>query len=490
MALASVVRKPSGIKVFISHSTDDAEWAKEVVERLDTGIGIKKKQILCTSLAETKLRPGGSVADELRHNLEDCSVVIGLLTPGSVDSDYLLMELGAAWGLRKTCCLLLRDVEPERVPGPFKSIVVVGWDDPDAMSRLLKTVKDSIECYETRPRGRLKTAWAFGLLAAMAAGGASFADRHFSDASYRVHLLTGTPGGLFEKLGNWVNETMTAQGDAAPVVETTHGSVDNCKRIEGPDGNTVALAWTSQQCGATSTHQSRKARVVAALYPEVLQFLVQKSVDIPGELPDLRGKKVYLGNALSGTRESAEKLLSQAGYEEDEVKKLIEDNQCLSEKKFDEAGILLQSGDIDAAFFGTGLNASAVTTALEKGTVRLVSLPPDLIDRIITSEKGKSESTLHERFASLENDPLRKQANFRNPYGLTAAGYRPKDGNRENSSSIRSPRTRYSWLLNLSIRNSSNGFWILYMTPTTTSRSSKWVSPQHIWTIDRSSMRG
>src|SRR5262245_27537238 len=81
------------------------------------------KAIRCTSVPGHKLAPGDVSDEVLRDNLEQCAVVIGLLTDESLKSGYVIMELGAAWGLKKrTCALLARGVEFERMPGPLARV--------------------------------------------------------------------------------------------------------------------------------------------------------------------------------------------------------------------------------------------------------------------------------------------------------------------------------------------------------------------------------
>jgi len=434
-------RNQTRIQVFVCHSRQDADLAAKVVELLISGIDISNDAIRCTSVPENELDLGDPVPDELRRNLQECSVVIALLTPASLASHYVLMELGATWGLDKTACLLLaRGLTLEHLPGPLNFRHALQLGDRHAMPRLLKRVASSTGlCLRAnRPeasaghaglteqairlprwRPRLRRALPSGLLAALAAGIFAYAVWSSSHAPYSIHLLTGNAGGRFYELGTWLKDKMEAQGDAAPSLETTGGSVDNCDRIEQSEANAVALAWTSRQCGETREHPERKARVVAVLYPEVLHFLVHKDADTPGSLPDLRSKKVYFGNERSGTRSSAKLLLSKAGYEDTEIETLVSSNCKISELSFDVAAKLLQRGELGAAFFGTGLGATAVHVALEKGSVRLVALPLDLIQRM-TLDKTAS----HFEYASLEKDEQLKAAYEPNSYRLSSAGYR------------------------------------------------------------------
>ncbi len=109
------------IKLFVSHSSEDEVLAKAFVDCLEGCLVVPGNTIRCTSVVGYKLDPGDDSADVLRENLEYCSMVIGLLTEKSLKSGYVVMELGAAWGLRKiTSAVLAPGVDYSRIPGPLR----------------------------------------------------------------------------------------------------------------------------------------------------------------------------------------------------------------------------------------------------------------------------------------------------------------------------------------------------------------------------------
>ncbi len=108
------------IKIFVSHAAKDVEFAKALVNCLESCLEIPDKTIRCTSVPGYKLAPGDVSDDVLRDNLAQCLVVIGLLTETSLLSGYVIMELGAAWGLKKTTSAILAPgVNFDRIPGPL-----------------------------------------------------------------------------------------------------------------------------------------------------------------------------------------------------------------------------------------------------------------------------------------------------------------------------------------------------------------------------------
>ena len=109
------------IKVFVSHSSDDTELAALVVQLLSTELGLRSQHIRCTSVDGYRL-PGGADADEqLRDEALAAECLIGVLSPQSLASTYVLFELGARWGARRHLIpLLAPGIKPDSSRGSFE----------------------------------------------------------------------------------------------------------------------------------------------------------------------------------------------------------------------------------------------------------------------------------------------------------------------------------------------------------------------------------
>ncbi len=130
--------------IFISHSSKDRPLAKALVDCLEACLDLPEDAIRCTSVAGYSLAPGDAADEVLRDNLERCRVVIGLLTEESLKSMYVIMELGAAWGLRKTVCGVLADnVDFGRIPGPMSRLQAIKASDEAGVHSLLDAVASS-----------------------------------------------------------------------------------------------------------------------------------------------------------------------------------------------------------------------------------------------------------------------------------------------------------------------------------------------------------
>lgn len=109
-------------RIFISHSHLDEEIAKKLVEYLLAALTIENDEIRCTSVAGYKLPPGTNIEDHLRNDINGDIALIGLLTKHGLRSQWVLFELGAAWGGEKQIISILgpglKDVD---LPGPLKN---------------------------------------------------------------------------------------------------------------------------------------------------------------------------------------------------------------------------------------------------------------------------------------------------------------------------------------------------------------------------------
>lgn len=95
------------IKVFISHSSSDVEIAKGLIDLLQKALHLSSNKIRCTSVDGFRISAGASIDDTLRAEVHDSVVLIGLVTPHSLASAYVIFELGARWGAGRLMIPLL-----------------------------------------------------------------------------------------------------------------------------------------------------------------------------------------------------------------------------------------------------------------------------------------------------------------------------------------------------------------------------------------------
>ncbi len=89
------------LAIFISHAAIDKKLAESLIELLRASIrGLSEDDIRCTSVAGYGFEAGVETDARLRTEVNSSVAFIGLITPSSIQSAYVLFELGARWGAR------------------------------------------------------------------------------------------------------------------------------------------------------------------------------------------------------------------------------------------------------------------------------------------------------------------------------------------------------------------------------------------------------
>ena len=108
------------IKLFISHSSKDEVVAEQFVELLRAALHLRADEIRCTSVDGYRLPGGAHTEEQLRREVMEAAVCIGLISSASLDSLYVAFELGARWGANRPLIpLLAPGVEPGILRGPL-----------------------------------------------------------------------------------------------------------------------------------------------------------------------------------------------------------------------------------------------------------------------------------------------------------------------------------------------------------------------------------
>ena len=114
---------PTSMKVFISHSSIDVDVARLLVELLRKALNLKSQEIRCTSVDGYRMPGGASVDETLRVEVHDAELLIGIVTPASLKSAYVMFELGARWGAGKRMIpLLASGATPNHLGGPLAGL--------------------------------------------------------------------------------------------------------------------------------------------------------------------------------------------------------------------------------------------------------------------------------------------------------------------------------------------------------------------------------
>ncbi|CAH0537639.1 hypothetical protein VMF7928_01212 [Vibrio marisflavi CECT 7928] len=188
---------------------------------------------------------------------------------------------------------------------------------------------------------------------------------------------TGSQSGTYYPLGGML---ATVWSDNIPDfdmrAEVTAASVENVIKV-ALHKQLVGIAMENVVLQAHEGHKPfpkpMDVSVLFALYPNVVQFIVPADSDITS-IKQLKGKKVSLGAAGSGTRVSSINILKALGISESDV-----DGQALNYSATTSA---LANGQIDAGVIVGSLKVGAITELALTRDIRILSFTPEELAEI------------------------------------------------------------------------------------------------------------
>jgi len=134
----------SRVRVFISHDHSDKEAASELRGCLVTALGLATDEIRCTSSPGSKGNYG-EFTDELRADLDACSIVLVIVTSTSIKSAWVQSEIGASWALGKVLVpILAPGITIEQLDGPLfrnRAIISDNTDEGGKTTELVELIK-------------------------------------------------------------------------------------------------------------------------------------------------------------------------------------------------------------------------------------------------------------------------------------------------------------------------------------------------------------
>jgi hypothetical protein len=137
------------VRVFISHSSRDRDLVAPLTEFIRAAAGLAQDEIRCTSLKGYDLYRGRSIEASLKDEITESTVIVGLITPWSISSPWVMNELGAAWILSKCTIPILCGVES--APGPLGGAAASRATDSDDLDAVGATVRVALDISGTPP---------------------------------------------------------------------------------------------------------------------------------------------------------------------------------------------------------------------------------------------------------------------------------------------------------------------------------------------------
>ncbi|MFP1680980.1 TAXI family TRAP transporter solute-binding subunit [Alloalcanivorax sp. C16-1] len=214
------------------------------------------------------------------------------------------------------------------------------------------------------------------------AGSATDESAQADAGQQEVNLIFGTGGtsGSYYPIGGALKPIFEASDMIGGVqVVSTGASVQNIQNIQ--DGlNQIAIVMSDVAYDAVNgknQFEGAKADIatLAGLYPNVVQIVATADSGIQG-VADLKGKRVGVGKVGSGVEQSAQKVLESAGLTYDDLARV-------SHTGYADSVTEMSNGNLDAAFFTSGVPNSSITGLMQTSDVTFVPVEGEVSDKLL-----------------------------------------------------------------------------------------------------------
>lgn len=202
-----------------------------------------------------------------------------------------------------------------------------------------------------------------------------------AQAEQFINILTGGTGGVYYPLGVAISKILGQKiPGSKPSVQSTKASVENLNLLQQGKGeiaftlgDSLADAWKGNKEVGFKTKLD-KLRTLAAIYPNYIQIAALKSANIK-TLADLKGKRLSVGPAKSGTELNARAILGAAGIKYSDLSKV-------EYLPFSESVELMKNRQLDASLISAGLGVSAIRDLCASVDCVIVEIPAAISQKI------------------------------------------------------------------------------------------------------------
>ncbi len=175
-------------------------------------------------------------------------------------------------------------------------------------------------------------------------------------------ISTGGEGGAYQRFGALYKDALARYGVTLIEVPSA-GSLENLARLRDAD-QAVDVAFI--QGGTASIQEDDALYSLGNLYHEPLWIFLREGAGVPTRIADLKGKRIAIGGAGSGSQHLAKELLF--------INRIDEKNSQLLPQGGLGLAPLFADNRVDAAFVVGPPQSAAVWTLLHTPGVRLMNL--------------------------------------------------------------------------------------------------------------------
>lgn len=219
------------------------------------------------------------------------------------------------------------------------------------------------------------------LAAAVLAATAVAAAPQTARAADFINILTGGQAGVYYPLGVAMEKLFATNiKDSKPSVQSTPASVANLNLLEQGKGEIALTLGDSLAFARDGSEEAgfkaplKKLRTIAAVYPNYIQIVATRDSGIK-TLADLKGKRLSVGAARSGTELNTRAILQAAGLSYKDLGKV-------EYLPFAESVDLMKNRQLDATLQSAGLGVASIRDLATNVPIVVVEVPEATVNKI------------------------------------------------------------------------------------------------------------
>lgn len=200
-----------------------------------------------------------------------------------------------------------------------------------------------------------------------------------SSGGETIRFGTAGTGGIYNEAANSIKSIADADGTLKIETKTTAGSAANVRLLSQNYLDAAIVQSDIAHDAFNGENNFEKSgslegySAVVGMFTEACHIVVRKDSDI-NSVDDLLGKTVSIGEEESGSELNAKQILSAYGLNSKMVKE--------KNLNYADAAKQLQNGEIDAAFFTLGLNATVVEELSKQCDIKLIGIDDAAVKKL------------------------------------------------------------------------------------------------------------
>jgi len=133
--------------IFLSHAAADTQLADVLADLIRLGCDVPAKRIFCTSLEGMGIPAGKQFPDFIKERIQEPALVIALLTPSYLASEFCLCELGATWAMGHDFFpLIVKPANRSKMKGVLTGVHIEKIEDDAGLDNLRDRILATMSC--------------------------------------------------------------------------------------------------------------------------------------------------------------------------------------------------------------------------------------------------------------------------------------------------------------------------------------------------------